>query len=83
MTSCPQLLNLNLLPWQNVLDETDCIQSWYTTSIKFIFTFVVNVEPVILTPTRNIVAVSRQANKILLVHMSCEETNLFSENCSI
>ena len=49
---------------------------WYTTSIEFTFTFVVNVEPVILTPARDIVAVSRQANKILLVHMACKEKNI-------
>lgn len=75
------------MPWQNVLEETDCIQSWYPTSREFIFTFVVNVEPVILTPARYIVAVSRQANKILLVHMACEgereHTNLSSENWSM
>ncbi len=64
------------MPWQNGLDETDCIQSWYTTSIEFTFTFVVNVEPVILTPARDIVAVSRQANKVLLVHMACKEENI-------
>ena len=49
----------------------DCIQR--RLKLQFLFTFVVNVESVILTPARDVVAISCQANKILLIHVTCQE----------
>ena len=41
------------------------------TNIQFNPTFVVDVEPVILTPACDVVTISCQANKVLLINMTC------------
>ena len=86
VTSCPRLLDASyfvgpensqkLTKCQNMFDVRLCRHREGQVNIQFNPTFVVDVEPVILTPACDVVTVSCQANKVLLINMTCRVKNM-------